>query len=96
MHEREMPLFDICEARHRGNSESQDANPATAAKRDAWKRILAALAIKPATSKELAEELGYGDQIHRISGRLSELKAMKEIVKTGVRREGAAELSLSK
>jgi predicted transcriptional regulator len=49
-----------------------------------------ALRFSPKTSKEIAEFLNR--PLNAISGRLSELKAIGKIEKTGQRRDGAAEL----
>ena len=88
-----LPLWDICENRHKGNIESLAANPTTEHKRDSHERILNFLRVNGnRTSKELAYY--FGKQLNVISGRISELKAIGAIEPTGERRDGAAVLRL--
>ena len=85
--------FDVCASRHRGNLESRAANPSELAKRQSHERILAIYRTGDYTAKEVASKLGV--EIHKVSGRLSELRhVMKKLVPTGVRRAGSAELKL--
>lgn len=85
--------FDVCANRHTGSPESRKANPTREAKRESHTLILAALAERKMTAKELA--VLFGKTLNAISGRCSELRLeMKLIRKTGVRREGSAELEL--
>jgi len=101
-HPHTLPLFPDCEPfaaditanRHRGSAESIAANPTAESKRESHERILELLKRRPFTGKEMAEMLCV--PFNTISGRFSELSQMGKIVKTGVRRDGAAELTLSK
>ncbi len=86
-----LPLFDICEARHRRNEESIAAHDRVN-KKAGQSAVLGVLAHGAATSKEIAATLGTG--LNCISGRISELKMLHKIEKTGIRRDGAAELKL--
>lgn len=86
------PIADVSMSRHKGNAESIAANPSQESKRASHSRILAILATGNYTSKEICEQMGYGDKISLISGRISELKASGEVVKTGDRRDGCAVL----
>lgn len=79
--------FDICAHRHHGAQASVEANPGPGSKRATHGRILAILAQRTMTSKELAAHLGT--PLNCLSGRLSELLAMGEIERTGDRRDGA-------
>ena len=80
---------DICASRHRGNPESVAANPARARKGETQLLILAHLRRNgPLTVKELAQIMGTTSNC--ISGRLTELKCAGEVVKTLLRRDGAA------
>lgn len=102
-----LPLFDrgeivrstvdICESRHRGNAESQAAHDKVVpTKTDTWKKIMNLISSRGefgATSKEIAYAMGK--QLHAISGRCSELKAMGWIKPTELRREGSAVLILN-
>jgi DNA-binding HxlR family transcriptional regulator len=88
----EKTVSDICQSRHRGNPESVAANKLI----DSFKnkdrvRIMAMLKyVGPLTCKELEVELQLKHQT--CSARLSELKADGWVIKTGGRREGAAEV----
>lgn len=84
--------FDICRNRHRGSPESVAANPSQEHKRQSHERILALLVQKKMTGKEIADAMNV--PFNTISGRCSEMKALKLIRKTGVRRDGAAELEI--
>lgn len=86
-----MTLFDVCENRHKGNSESIAAH-AKVDKTRGQIEVIEALKFCPRTSKELAEYLNR--PLNAISGRLSELKMLGIIEATGERRAGAAELRL--
>jgi predicted Rossmann fold nucleotide-binding protein DprA/Smf involved in DNA uptake len=87
-------LLDICANRHKGSPESIAANPSQDAKRMVYKVITDLLTIQPMTSKEIAGAMNT--TINCISGRLTEMRALGKVYKTGVRREGAAELALTK
>jgi len=85
-------MTDICQSRHRGNPESVAAN-----ERVDWFKKNDCLRIReylkfwgPRTCKELEVEMRMKHQT--ASARLSELKADGWVVKTGKRREGAAEV----
>lgn len=87
------PLFDICENRHRNSPESQAANPSIESKRASYAVILGLLKERPMTAKEIATAMGT--TINCVSGRLSEMRlVLKVIAKTGIRREGSAELEV--
>ena len=77
-------LFDICRTKHRGNAQSNAANPAKFSKqRD---RSLVYELIRDSagiTSKEIAEVLGR--PLHTFSGRISELKRDQRIAVRGAR-----------
>ena len=89
---------DPCESRHRGNSESVVAHAKVAPSKEvACKRIVAWLSTQGSrggTSHEIAAALGYGNAINRISGRLTTLKALGWIEKSGEVRNGAAVLQV--
>lgn len=88
-----LPLFDVCEKKHGGASDSVDAF-ATIDKTAGHAIVLGVLKrCGPMTSKEIAAALGT--TINCISGRLSELKVLGTIKKTGVRREKAAEVVIA-
>lgn len=91
-------LSDITRNRHRDNPQSNAAHERIVhTKEDTYKRILKYVdSVGRATSKEIAAALGYGKEMHRISGRLSELKAMNRLRGTGESREGAEVLELVK
>jgi hypothetical protein len=85
--------IDITARKHRNSPESIAANPSQNAKRASYERILALLREKPLTGKEIAAAMHT--ETHYISGRLSELRlVLKRIEKTGIRREGSAELRI--
>jgi len=84
--------MDICQSRHRGNPESVAANERVQDfKRGDQARIWLFLKRSgPCTCKELEYCLEMKHQT--CSARLSELKADGWVVKTGKRRDGAAEV----
>lgn len=84
-------IGDICEARHRRSPESIIAH-SRVDKHKGQSDVLAVLKEHPATSKEIAVILHK--PLNAISGRCSELKALDRIEKTGIRREGSAELRI--
>jgi DNA-binding HxlR family transcriptional regulator len=83
---------DITASRHRGNPESVAAHDVI----QNWKEFDRSILMDylrrrgPKTSKELSN--GTGIKYTSVSARLSELKADGWVVKTGLRREGAAEV----
>lgn len=83
---------DITARKHKGNSESIAANPQPSVKSKARDTIVWLLRGRSRTSKEIADAMNV--PLHFVSGRLSELKAMNKIYKTGIRRDGAAELAV--
>jgi len=83
-----MNQTDICFNRHKGNAASVAANPAQSSKHLTKAKILELLAVNgQLTGKEIAVLLGK--DLHKISGRLSDLKAEKLIRGIGLRRDGA-------
>lgn len=70
---------DLCVRKSRGNPESKAAHDRVIhSKLETYERILAFIDLKGrATVHQIAEGLGFGKEIHRVSGRLSELKMMK-------------------
>lgn len=87
---RAMPLLDICEGKHQGNTQSRDAfrrlADALPAARLRVMEYIAAQEEQGATAQECANALGVA--IHKVSGRFSELKRDGLIVKIGVRDHG--------
>lgn len=84
----QMTLEDICENRHRGNAESEAANPTPESKQIQRFEVWSIIARdKGVTSKEIADEMGR--PLNCISGRISELKKQKMIAADG-RRDGCA------
>jgi len=90
MNEQQISLLDICERKHGGNAESIAANPSQAAKTIGRQEVMNTLGYSWLTSKEIASLMGK--DLNCISGRISELKALGMVEKTGVRRGGCAEL----
>lgn len=86
--------LDPCARKHRGNPQSEAAHTRTLhTKQQTYKRIMTLLKARGefgATSKEIAA--AFGVELNTISGRFSELKAMKWIKENGERRNGAAVL----
>lgn len=86
-----LELWDICERRHRGNSESAKAQAQRRHKSAEQRaRVLAAIESAGAsglTVDELAARWGVGANV--VSGRFSELKAADRIVKHGTRKTRA-------
>lgn len=84
---------DPSENRSRGNSESRKAHERVLrSKPETYRRILQFVRSKGtqgATVHEIAMALGYGPAINKVSGRLSELKAMSRLRKTGTRNNAA-------
>ena len=91
------PLFDICEARHKGSPESKSANKRiSACKSDQREKVYHAIA-RTGNDGLTVKELGlyWGVGINTISGRFSELKAedrivVKVVAGERVRRDGCA------
>jgi DNA-binding transcriptional ArsR family regulator len=83
-------IKDVTRNRHRGNPESEAANERVSLSKSVDRvRIYQTLQDEgPRTSKELSRELAM--RYTTVSARLSELKAMQLIEKTGERRDGAA------
>lgn len=86
------PEFDICYARHGGNRESREAfNRAQRGRTKNCLRILRAIEAAGEhglTAKEYSATSGR--PLNAISGRFSDLKKDKLIIKTGERRNGSA------
>lgn len=86
--------FDPSARKHKGSPTSVAAHDRVAhTKQDSYKWIMELLTARGeygATSKELAASKGI--DLHKVSGRLSELKAMQWIKENGLRRDGAAVL----
>lgn len=80
-------IFDVCYKKHKGNSNSKAANPTKERKSVVQDKIVQLLSRKRMTGKEIAEILGK--PFNAISGRFSELKALKRIRGTGVRKDGS-------
>lgn len=88
-----LPLFDICENRHRGAPASVEANRRVD-KADGRRRVIEfARSVGSFTLKDLAAHLGVTPNM--ISGRISELKRDRQLVETGARRDGCAVLKLA-
>lgn len=91
-------MEDVCANRHKGNQESRDANPCQEAKNRGQEEIFSLIESADfyrsggLTSKEIGKMLNK--PLNAISGRISELKAMRLIEPTGERRDGAAVLRL--
>jgi len=85
---------DPCERKHKGNAQSIEAHKRVLhSKQETYKRIMALISSRGefgATSKEIA--YAFGVELNTISGRFSELKAMRWLRESGERREGAAVL----
>jgi hypothetical protein len=85
---------DPCERKHGGNPQSEAAHKKVVyTKQATYRRIMDLLTARGefgATSKEIAGAFGVG--LNTISGRFSELKAMRWIKENGERRNGAAVL----
>ena len=83
---------DISARKHKGNENSELAHEKIRhGKEEKYKAILALLKSQGGmTSKEIAA--AFGVQLNCLSGRFSELLAMKWIKRTGEKREGAAVL----
>jgi DNA-binding MarR family transcriptional regulator len=81
---------DITRNRHRGNAESEAANANVASRKEAQRwHVWNYLRVDgPHTSKEITVALMMN--YTSVSARLSELKALNLIEKTGERREGCA------
>lgn len=92
-----LDMIDICEARHRGSPESQSAfERVKHTKRDMYDRILRLAQARKdygITVHELAAACGKTPNC--VSGRLSELRMMGKLKKSGQRRNGAAVLILN-
>jgi hypothetical protein len=90
--------FDPSARKHKGNPASVAAHERVKhTKQDTYQRILSRLQVlgsHGATSKELAAVQGV--PVHYISGRLSEMKALKLIEENGSRRDGAAVLVINR
>ena len=86
--------FDPSARKHKGAPTSVAAHRRIAhTKQDSYKWIMDLLTARGefgATSKEIAASKGI--DLHKVSGRLSELKAMGWIEENGSRRDGAAVL----
>lgn len=84
---------DPSEARHKGNAESQAAHSRVLlGKPETYRRIIQFVKSRGsqgATVHEIANALGYGPAINKVSGRLSELKTMNRLRKTGTRNNAA-------
>lgn len=85
---------DPSERKHKGAETSVAAyRKVEGAKEVTYQKILTLVKARGefgATSKEIAYALGK--QLHAISGRLSEMRAMKWLKDSGMRRDGAAVL----
>lgn len=90
--------IDPCANRHKGNPQSVEVHKRVVhTKQETYKRIMDLLRARGeygCTSKEIAAAMGK--QLNCISGRCSELRAMKWVKDSGARREGAAVLILGK
>jgi len=79
-------LFDVCRNRHRGNAESEGANPPKDVKRRDREKVYEIVkSSRGVTSKEIAEQMNR--RLNCISGRISELKRSELVVVRG-RRSG--------
>lgn len=90
---------DPCSRKHGGNPQSEAAHKRVVhSKAETYKKILEYVeSVGKANVRQIAEALGYKKEIHKISGRLSELKMMKppKLRKVGVE-DGAAVLEVVK
>lgn len=78
--------FDVCARKHGGNEESRRAN-LRASKAESRQEVYEALLTHgDMTCKEIAAKLGK--PMHKISGRLSELKALGSVEPTLLVRDG--------
>lgn len=84
---------DPSERKHKGSPESVAAHARVLpTKEAAMKKVLDYVKEHPrSTVHEIAFALGYGKAINRVSGRISDLKALNRLRKVGVR-DRAAEL----
>jgi hypothetical protein len=85
--------FDICARKHKGNQESVAANPPSSHKARDRQRIYELALLRGdsgLTLKEVVSTLGI--QIQSASARISELKADRQLVANGSRREKCAVL----
>ena len=84
---------DISISRHRGNHASIDANPSSEHKAIMRDKVLDVIRRKGVThSKEIAKILGV--EIHKVSGRLSELLVLKKITRLKERVDGCSLLTI--
>jgi len=90
---------DICQERHRSNSESTAANPSSVVKQRDRRRVYELLKHNEkywpgegSTSKEIASKMGR--KLHCISGRISELKQAGLVIVKG-RRDACGILHLT-
>lgn len=95
-----LPLLDeidICESRHRQSPESQDAfEKVKHTKQLMYDRIMFLAQQRKDYGITVHEVAGaVGKQVNCVSGRLSELRMMGKLRKSGLRRNGAAVLIVS-
>lgn len=81
--------FDVSKGRE--NPQSKAANPSRGSKRAMYDWILATLKQHgPLTGAELSRVMGI--PFHRVSGRLTEMRGLGMIRRTGTVRDGGAEV----
>lgn len=80
--------FDVSAGKHRGNKQSKAANPTGISKTEIREQVMwVLLHYGPSTCKEISERLNK--PMHKVSGRISELKALGMVEPTGfVRNKG--------
>ena len=87
-------LPDPCAGRHGGNKASRAAfrkvQPFAATMRGRVLAVIVEAGLHGATSKEIAAAMGIG--LHRVSGRLAELKKLLLVQVSDMERDGAAVL----
>lgn len=94
-----LPLLDqidICEARHKGSPESQDAfEKVKHTKQLMYDKIMYLAQQRKDFGVTVHEVAGaFGKTPNAVSGRLSELRMMGKLKKSGERRNGAAVLQI--
>jgi|SRR5579871_799469 predicted transcriptional regulator len=87
-------MEDITARKHGGNAQSDAAferlKPVLSRRRREVLDAITRRGLEGAVAKEIATELGL--ELHKVSGRCSELKALGLIADSGRRRDGAAVL----
>lgn len=84
---------DICSNRHKQNPQSRAANKRVNKEVDRLRVLTIIREQGQATSKQIASIMGK--DLHKISGRISELKSDAIIEETGAKRDGCALLKIA-